>query len=257
MLNVWNPIQCRTTLYWSRFVSAYETGHRAAAWARATRPRTPSAPCTTRPARARETLDMLWHLQFQDGHTWHQVLPLTGEGGPGLAAEFPDWPQWFCDDHLWLILGVCAYLRETGDFGYLDAKVAYWDGGEDTIWDHMLRAVEFTLEHRGPHGLPRLGFSDWDDTMNLDHGSGKAESVWCGQQFCRAVLDLAELADHLGKKADAERFRELHAEMAEHRQRRGLGRRLVRARLRRRGRAGRRAAARRSTRSASTRRPGP
>ncbi len=26
MLNVWNPIQCRTTLYWSRFVSAYETG---------------------------------------------------------------------------------------------------------------------------------------------------------------------------------------------------------------------------------------
>jgi len=26
MLNLWNPIQCRTTLFWSRFVSAYETG---------------------------------------------------------------------------------------------------------------------------------------------------------------------------------------------------------------------------------------
>ena len=25
-LNVWNPIQCRTTLFWSRFVAAYETG---------------------------------------------------------------------------------------------------------------------------------------------------------------------------------------------------------------------------------------
>ena len=26
MLNFWNQVQCRTTLYWSRFVSGYETG---------------------------------------------------------------------------------------------------------------------------------------------------------------------------------------------------------------------------------------
>ena len=26
MLNSWSPLQCRTTLYWSRFVSGYETG---------------------------------------------------------------------------------------------------------------------------------------------------------------------------------------------------------------------------------------
>ena len=26
MVNFWNQVQCRTTLYWSRFVSAYETG---------------------------------------------------------------------------------------------------------------------------------------------------------------------------------------------------------------------------------------
>ena len=57
----------------------------------------------------------------------------------------------------------------------------------------MLRAIRFTLDHRGPHGLPRAGFADWDDTLNVDLGSGKAESVWCAMQFCRAVLDLAEL----------------------------------------------------------------
>jgi cellobiose phosphorylase len=34
-------------------------------------------------------LTTLWKLQFADGHTWHQVFPLTGEGGPGLAGEFP------------------------------------------------------------------------------------------------------------------------------------------------------------------------
>ncbi len=213
MLNVWNPIQCRTTLYWSRFVSAYETGTGRGMGTRDSAQDTLGT-VHNAPERARKTLDMLWHLQYQDGHTWHQVLPLTGEGGPGLAAEFPDWPQWFSDDHLWLILGVCAYLRETGDYGHLEAKVAYWDGGDDTIWGHMMRAVDFTLTHRGPRGLPRLGFSDWDDTMNLDHGSGKAESVWCGEQFCRALLDLADLADHLGKSQDAKRFRELHGEMA-------------------------------------------
>jgi len=213
MLNVWNPIQCRTTLYWSRFVSAYETG---TGRGMGTRDSAQDTLGTVHNAadRARSTLNMLWHLQYQDGHTWHQVLPLTGEGGPGLAAEYPQWPQWFSDDHLWLILGVCAYLRETGDMSYLDHKVAYWDGSEDTIWNHMLRAVEFTLHNRGPQGLPRIGFSDWDDTMNVDHGSGKAESVWVAQHFCRAMLDLAELSAHIGATTDAERFRVLHQEMA-------------------------------------------
>ena len=214
MLNVWNPIQCRTTLFWSRFVSSYETG---TGRGMGTRDSAQDTLGTVHNAgdRARATLNMLWHLQYQDGHTWHQVLPLTGEGGPGLAAEFPQWPQWFSDDHLWLILAVCAYVRETGDLGYLDHKVEYWDGGSDTIWNHMLRGVEFTLQHRGPQGFPRIGFSDWDDTMNVDHGSGKAESVWVAQHFCRAMLDLAELADHVGKGPDANRFRGLHTEMSD------------------------------------------
>ena len=78
----------------------------------------------------------------------------------------------------------------------------------------MMQAIEFTLEHRGPHGLPRIGFSDWDDTHNIDRGSGKAESVFVAMQFCRTMLDLAELCEHLGRP-EAERFRSLHAEMAE------------------------------------------
>lgn len=212
MVNVWNPIQCRTTLFWSRFVSAYETGTGRGMGTRDSAQDTLGT-VHNAPERARATLNMLWRLQYKDGHTWHQVLPLTGEGGPGLAAEFPQWPQWFCDDHLWLILAVCAYLRETGDMHYLDEKVGYWEGGDGTIWQHMLQAVEFTLAHRGPHGLPRMGFSDWDDTMNVDHGSGKAESVWCGQQFCRVLLDLAELCVHLGKSDEQARFRRLYEEM--------------------------------------------
>ena len=50
--------------------------------------------------------------------------------------------------------------------------------------------------------------------MNLDHGSGKAESVWCGEQFCRAMLELTELCEFLNRKEDAAHYTALYHEMA-------------------------------------------
>ena len=98
-------------------------------------------------------------------------------------------------------------MKETGDFAFLDEALPFQDGDPARVWDHMRRAIGFTLANRGPHGLPRLGFADWDDTMNLDHGSGLAESVWTGQQFCRAALDFRELAAFLGRQTDAAELR--------------------------------------------------
>ena len=213
MLNFWNQVQCRTTLYWSRFVSGYESGLGRGMGTRDSGQDTLGTMHTV-PDHARRMLTRIWEMQFADGHTWHQFFPLTGEGGPGLAAEYPNWPQWFSDDHLWLIISVCAYLRETGDFAYLEQRVPYVDHAEETVWEHMLRAVDFTLNHRGPHGLPRSGFSDWNDTLNIDHGSGKAESVWTAMQFCRAMLDLAQLCERIDRPADRRRFAGLHASMA-------------------------------------------
>jgi len=213
MLNAWNQVQCRTTLNWSRFVSGYETGLGRGMGTRDSAQDTLGT-MHSLPAQARGTLTRTWALQFRDGHTWHQVFPLTGEGGPGLAAEFPAWPQWFSDDHLWLVLATCAYLRETGDLAYLDDRVPWADGSDATIWSHVLQAIEFTLANRGPHGLPRAGFADWDDTLNVDHGSGKAESVWCAMLFCRTVLDLADVCRHASRPTEAAHLGDLHAEMA-------------------------------------------
>jgi cellobiose phosphorylase len=206
MLNFWNPVQCRATLYWSRFVSAYETGMGRGMGTRDSAQDT-LATVQSNPQRARETLDMLWHLQFSEGYTWHQVFPLSGEGGFGHATEYPDWPQWFSDDHLWLIHAELAYLRETGDYDSLHKPIEFWDGAEATVWEHILRGVDFTYNHRGPHGLPRSGFSDWDDTMNIDHGSGKAESVMVAMQFCRTMLDLTDFCSFREQIEEADRFR--------------------------------------------------
>lgn len=214
MLNFWNAVQCRTNLYWSRFISGYDTGLGRGMGTRDSAQDTLGT-VHNLPEHAKKVLSMLWKLQFQDGHTWHQVFPLSGEGGPGLAAEFPEWPQWFSDDHLWLVIAVISYLRETGDFAYLNDQIPYQDGGSDTVWGHIQRAVQFTQSNLGPHGLPRLGFADWDDTMNLDHGSGKAESVWCGMLFCRTMLDLFDLCVFLNKTDEAEYYKNWHMKMAE------------------------------------------
>ncbi|MGP8163290.1 MAG: GH36-type glycosyl hydrolase domain-containing protein [Acidimicrobiales bacterium] len=227
-VNYLAPLQCRTALYWSRFVSGYETGLGRGMGTRDTAQDTFGV-VHAAPGEVASRLARGWGMQFADGHAWHQYFPLADEGGPGLAAERPDRPQWFCDDHLWLVLATCNYLKETGDYGFLRRRVRFVTeepgrGGDgpvrptpvpdDTIWGHMLAAVDFTLSHRGPHGLPRSGYADWDDTLNADHGSGRAESVWCGMQFCRVALDLAELAEHLRRPAEVARFTDLHDEMA-------------------------------------------
>ena len=213
MLGFWNQVQCRTTLYWSRFVSGYETGLGRGMGTRDSGQDTLGI-VHAAPEHARQMLSRTWEMQFRDGHTWHLFFPLSGEGGTGLAAEYPEYPQWFSDDHLWLVIATCAYVRETGDLAFLDRPVCWADGGDETVWGHLARAVDFTLRHRGPHWLPRSGFSDWDDTLNVDHGSGLAESVWTGMQFCRAMLDLADLCDASERPADADRFRALHTSMA-------------------------------------------
>jgi cellobiose phosphorylase len=222
-VNFLAPLQCRTTLYWSRFVSGYETGLGRGMGTRDSAQDTFGV-VHAAPREAASRLARGWGMQFADGHAWHQYFPLSNEGGPGLATERPEWPQWFSDDHLWLVIATCNYLKETGDYRFLVRHVPYAvpspggadrpSGADDTIWGHMMAAVGFTLAHRGPHDLPRSGYSDWDDTLNVDHGSGRAESVWCGMQFCRAVLDLAELAAHRGETAEAARFDGLHDEMA-------------------------------------------
>ncbi|MGA2471785.1 MAG: glycosyl hydrolase family 65 protein [Solirubrobacteraceae bacterium] len=232
MVNDLGPLQCRATLHWSRFVSGYETGLGRGIGTRDTAQDTLGV-VHAAPGEAADGLERLWGLQFPDGHAWHQFFPLAGTGGPGLAAERPHWPQWFCDDHLWLVIATCNYLKETGDYSYLERRPPYarnadisgepGDAGtasaplaaDDTVWDHLMAAIGFTLAHRGPHSLPRPGYADWDDTLNVDHGSGLAESVWCGMQFCRAVLDLAELADHLARHEEAARMRGMHEAMAQ------------------------------------------
>ena len=43
----------------------------------------------------------------------------------------------FSDDHLWLLLSVPAYIRETEKWTSSDWKVPYCDEGEATVFEHL------------------------------------------------------------------------------------------------------------------------
>ena len=66
-----------------------------------------------------------------------------------------------------------AYLRETADRSILDEGVPYDNqpGTETTLYEHLQRAIQYTLDRMGPHGLPLIGRADWNDCLNLNSHS--------------------------------------------------------------------------------------
>ena len=118
----------------------------------------------------------------------HQFNPLTMEGSIGDAAEDDERPHYYSDDHLWIVLAVCAYLKETGDLAFLDRVIPFYDkdrGGQPlesgTVAEHLRRAIAFTRADVGAHGLPLLGFADWNDTMNPSTGAESVQRAMAGR----------------------------------------------------------------------------
>ena len=147
----------------------------------------------------------------------HQFNPLTLEGSAGDSLEMEDRPHYYSDDHLWVILASMAYLKETGDFGFLEEKIPFYEKdkkGESlesgSVRQHLERGLRFTCKDVGQHGLPLLGFADWNDTVNLPAG---AESLFTANLYGKALLEMIALFDYLGDRSAADRFRRDYEEM--------------------------------------------
>ena len=57
----------------------------------------------------------------------HSYNPLTMEGSLGDSVEMEDRPHYYSDDHLWSVLTVTSYIKETGDFDILKIKVPFYE----------------------------------------------------------------------------------------------------------------------------------
>lgn len=208
MVNIWNQYQCHTTFNWSRSASFNEAGGRDGIGYRDTNQDTLGVVHAI-PDLVREKLLVLLKGQLAEGYAMHGFQPLFWSQGPHNIPE-PD--RIFSDDHLWLLLSVPAYIKETGDFAFLEEVVPFADQEEATVYEHLRRALEFSWKKRGPHGLLLGLAADWNDCINL---KGKGESVWSTFLYYRALTEFIELARRTGKDADVKLFTERRAEIKE------------------------------------------
>jgi cellobiose phosphorylase len=213
MVNIWNAYQCMVTFNLSRSASFYESGiGRGMGFRDSSQDLLGFVHMV--PARARQRVLDIAATQLPSGGAYHQYQPLTKRGNNDIGSGFND-------DPLWLVLAVCAYLKETGDTSLLHEKVPYDNvaGTEVPLYDHLRRSVGYTLDRLGPHGLPLIGRADWNDCLNLNcfsdtpgesfqitenRTSGSAESVFIGGLFALAAREMADLVDSEAGKDWAE-----------------------------------------------------
>jgi len=114
--------------------------------------------------------------------------------------------KFFSDDHLWLILSTCEYIKETGDMSILDENVNFVEGSSASLYEHLKKSIDFTLNNMGNHDMPLLGTADWNDPQSLPGPNNAAESVWTAMLFHRVLLDLVELCKECKREKDAQGF---------------------------------------------------
>ena len=215
MVNIWNAYQCMATFNMSRSASFYESGiGRGLGFRDSNQDLLGFVQMV--PARARERILDLAATQLPSGGAYHQYQPLTKRGNNDVGSNFNDDPHW-------LIVGVAAYLKETGDWSVLDEPVPYDNapGSEQPLYEHLQRSFQYTLDRLGPHGLPLIGRADWNDCLNLNcfsdtpgqsfqtttNKDGKAaESVFIAALFVLAGRELAEIARRRGRGDEAQRY---------------------------------------------------
>jgi cellobiose phosphorylase len=214
MVNIWNAYQCMATFNMSRSASFYESGIGRGLGFRDSNQDLLGFVHMV-PSRARERILDLSATQLKSGGAFHQYQPLTKRGNNDIGSGFNDDPHW-------LILGVGAYIKETGDWGILDEPVQFENepGSEQPLYEHLRRSFNYTLERIGPHGLPLIGRADWNDCLNLNcfsdtpgqsfqtttNKDGKvAESVFIAGLFVMVGKELATIAKKRGLNKEAER----------------------------------------------------
>ena len=217
MVNIWNAYQCMVTFNMSRSASGYETGiGRGMGYRDSNQDLLGFVHMV--PERARERILDIAATQLATGGAYHQYQPLTKRGNDAVGSNFND-------DPLWLVIGVAAYLKETGDWDILDEPVQYENrsGTETPLYEHLQRSLQYTLDRIGQHNLPLIGRADWNDCLNLNTFSehpgesfqtttnmdGKvAESVFIAGLFILSAQEMEGIAAARGLSDEATRYRE-------------------------------------------------
>jgi cellobiose phosphorylase len=222
MVNIWNAYQCMVTFNMSRSASYFESGIGRGMGFRDSNQDLLGFVHMI-PERARERILDIAATQLKDGGAFHQYQPLTKRGNNDVGSGFND-------DPAWLILGVAAYIKESGDWSILDEQVQYENeaGSEAPLYEHLQKSIQYTLDRLGPNQLPLIGRADWNDCLNLNCFSDTpgqsfqtttnkdgttAESVFIAGLFVLACSEMSGIAKHRGDGAEVDKVTKASADM--------------------------------------------
>ena len=213
MLNTWNAYNCFMTFIWSRAASFIYCGLRNGYGYRDT-VQDIQGIIHLAPEMAAEKLRFMLSAQVSRGGG----LPLVKFTHCPGQEDTPDdasyrqetgHPAYRADDALWLFPTVWKYISETGNLDFLDEIVPFADKEEDTVYGHLQRAIQFSLDHLGPHGMPAGLYADWNDCLRL---GADGESSFVAMQFYYALDILKRFAEY---KKDADYVKYLEEKLAE------------------------------------------
>ena len=214
-LNIWNLYQSEINVMFSRFTSFIEVGGRVGLGYRDTAQDAMMVPHSN-PGKCRSRIIELLRALTKEGYGLHLFeprwfepqAPQTAFKSPTVVPT-PDQSQIVhglkdacADDALWLVSSIVQYIRETGDFGFIDQVVTYADGGEGTVYEHMKRILDFSARQVGANGICKGLRADWNDCLNL----GGGESAMVSFLHYWAIGNFTALARYLGRREDAAHY---------------------------------------------------
>ena len=215
LINTWTLYQSEINVMFSRFASFIEVGGRVGLGYRDTAQDAMTIPHSN-PEKCKLRIMQLLKGLVSQGYGLHLFQPEWFEPdesvkpfkSPTVIPE-PDKDSMIhglkdacSDDALWLVASVVEYIKETGEFSLADETVTYADGGEDTVYDHLKRILDFSTEQVGATGICKGLRADWNDCLNL----GGGESAMVSFLHYWALQNFIELASYLGRDEDVDKY---------------------------------------------------
>ena len=196
MINTWNAYQCFMTFIWSRAASFSYCGLRNGYGYRDT-VQDIQGVIHLAPEMALEKIRFMLSAQVDNGGG----LPLVKFDHNAGHEDTPDdesyvratgHPAYRADDALWLFPTIYKYIAETGNVDFIDEVIVFANGGEGTVYEHLKRAIDFSMNRLGNHNMPAGLHADWNDCLRLGK---KGESTFVAMQLYYAMTVLKGFAE--------------------------------------------------------------
>ena len=219
LINTWTLYQAEVNIMFSRFASFIEVGGRTGLGYRDTSQDSMTVPHSN-PEKCRQRIVELLRGLVKEGYGLHLFQPEwfdpeekgkkpfkspTVVPTPKLDDMIHGIEDTCSDDALWLVASINEYIKETGEFSFLDEIYTYADGGEGSVYEHMKRILDFSCRQVGEDGICKGFRADWNDCLNL----GGGESAMVSFLHYWAITKFVELAKYKGEEADVKKYTDM------------------------------------------------